>query len=100
MSGYPYQIFPSIFNAERALCDSYVVNAIYSGAKGAKLVNIPGFNGETWVVDCDAELNVSFKIGGGTYPIHPLDVTQTQTDDSGTFCFGTVRVISAQSFVC
>jgi hypothetical protein len=75
------------------------VNAIYSGVKGAKLVNMEGFNGETWVVDCDAEVNVSFKIGGATFPIHPLDVTQTQTDDSGTFCFGTVRVTSPQSFV-
>jgi hypothetical protein len=73
------------------------VNAIYSGAKGAKLVDIAGFNGETWVVDCDAELNVSFKIGGRAYPIHPLDVTRQQTDDSGkTFCFGTVRVTSAE----
>lgn len=77
------------------------MNAIYSGAKGAKLVNIPEFNGETWVVDCDAELNVSFKIGGQTYPIHPLDVTRPQTDDSGnSYCYGTVRVMSPQSFVC
>jgi hypothetical protein len=76
------------------------VNAIYSGAKGAKLQDIAGFNGETWVVDCDAELNVSFKIGGSTYPIHPLDVTRSQTDENGkTFCYGSVRVTSPQSFV-
>ena len=76
------------------------MNAIYSGAKGAKLANIPELNGEVWVVDCDAELNVSFKIGGHTYPIHPLDVTQPLTDDKGkTFCFGTVRVTSFRSFV-
>ena len=76
------------------------MDAIYSGAKGAKLVNIPEFNGDTWVVDCDAELNVSFKIGGSTYPIHPLDVTRPQTDDNGnTFCYGTVRVTSPQSSV-
>jgi hypothetical protein len=74
----------------------YVVNAIYSGAQGAKLVNIPNFNGETWVVDCDAELNVSFKLGGVTYPIHPLDVTRTQTDDSGnTYCYGTFQSVIA-----
>jgi len=74
----------------------YVVNAIYSGAKGAKLVNIPAFNGETWVVDCTAELNVSFKIGGVTYPIHPLDVTQPQTDDNGnSYCFGTFQTVIA-----
>jgi len=76
------------------------VNAIYSGAMGAKLVNMPEFNGDTWVVDCQAELNVSFKIGGQTYPIHPLDVTQKATDNSGnTFCFGTVRVTSLQECV-
>ncbi len=68
---------------------------------GAKLVNMPEFNGDTWVVDCQAELNVSFKIGGQTYPIHPLDVTQKATDNSGnTFCFGTVRVTSLQEYVC
>lgn len=75
------------------------MNAIYSGAKGAKLANIPEFNGETWLVDCDAELNISFKIGGQTYPVHPLDVTRQQTDDTGTYCYGTVRVTSPQSFV-
>ena len=98
MSGYSPAQLP---DADLALCNRYVVNAIYSGAKGAKLVNIPAFNGDTWVVDCDAELNVSFKIGGRTFPIHPLDVTRPETDDSGkTFCFGTVRVISPQSCVC
>ena len=94
------RISPCIPNPGRALCNRYVVNAIYSGAKGAKLQNIPEFNGETWVVDCDAELNVSFKIGGSTYPIHPLDVTRTDTDDNGnTFCYGTVRVTFPQYFI-
>ena len=77
------------------------MDAIYSGAKGAKYFNIPELDEDKWVVDCDAELNVSFKIGGRTYPIHPLDVTWSQTGDSGeTFCYGTVRVTSPQSFVC
>ena len=76
------------------------MNSIYSGAKGAKLVSRQEFNGEVWVVDCDAELNVSFKIAGQTYPIHPLDVTRQETDDTGsTFCYGTVRVTSPQSSV-
>ena len=78
------------------------MDAIYSGAKGAKLLNLEAyFGGDIWVVDCDAELNISFKIGGNTYPIHPLDVTQPKTDDNGnTFCFGTVRVTSLQTLVC
>jgi hypothetical protein len=97
----PLPSFPCVPNVERALCNRYVVNAIYSGAKGAKLINITELDGDTWVVDCDAEVNVSFKIGGFTYPIHPLDVTQPTTDDYGnTYCFGTVRVTSPQSFVC
>jgi hypothetical protein len=76
------------------------VDAIYSGAKGAKLLNLSEFSGDIWVVDCDAELNISFKIGGNTYPIHPLDVTRPQTDDDGkTFCIGAVRVTSLQSVV-
>ncbi|KAI0267614.1 aspartic peptidase domain-containing protein [Russula aff. rugulosa BPL654] len=70
-----------------------VVNAIYSGAKGAKLVNITSLNGVVWVVDCDVELNISFKIGGITYPIHPLDVTQPLTDDGKTICFGTFQSV-------
>ncbi|KAI0276912.1 aspartic peptidase domain-containing protein [Russula aff. rugulosa BPL654] len=72
----------------------YVVDAIYSGAKGAKLINITELDGYTWVVDCDVEFNISFKIGGRTYPIHPLDVTQPTTDDNGnTYCFGTFQSI-------
>ena len=44
----------------------HVVDAIYSGAKGAKIVNITELNGDVWVVRCNAELNISFKIGGNT----------------------------------
>ena len=97
----PLSNFPCIPNAERALCNRYVVDAIYSGAKGAKLFNYSYEVGDIWIVDCDAELNVSFKIGGNTYPIHPLDVTRPHLDDKGnTFCYGTVRVTSLQSPVC
>lgn len=71
------------------------MKAIYSGAKGAKLLNISELHGETWIVDCDAELNISFKIGGVTYPIHPLDLSQPEIDDDGkTFCIGAVCVTS------
>ena len=42
------------------------MDAIYSGAKGAKIVNITELNGDVWVVRCNAELNISFKIGGNT----------------------------------
>jgi len=70
------------------------VDAIYSGAKGAKIVSIPELNGDTWAVDCDAELNVSFKIGGQTFPIHPLDVTnQAAYDDGKPLCYGTFQAV-------
>lgn len=66
---------------------------MYSAAKGASLQNLNSLGGETWVIDCDAEVNVSFSIGGQTYPVHPLDTNQIGVDDSGnTICFGAVRV--------
>ena len=80
-------------NAERVTCNRYVVNAIYSGAKGAQLVPIPN-NESLWVVDCEAEINVTFKIGGQSYPVHPLDVTREKTVNGETICIGTVSMAS------
>jgi hypothetical protein len=75
------------------------VNATYSEAKDAKFVNVPPY-GDVWVVDCGAEINMTFKIGGQSYPIHPLDVTREDKDSNGeSFCFGTVRMTSPQSSV-
>ena len=63
--------------------------------------NLSLYDGDIWIVDCDAEINVTFKIGGQSYPIHPLDVTQEDVDSNGNFyCYGTVRVASQQSSVC
>jgi len=77
------------------------VNAIYSGVKGAKLTYVPSFHGDIWIVDCDAEINVTFRIGGQSYPIDPLDVSRKEQYTNGdTFCFGTVRVASLQNSVC
>ena len=88
-------------NAEHGTFNRYVVNAIYSGAKGAHLVNDTSLGGDVWIVDCDAEIKLAFKIGGQSYPIHPLDVTREDVDSNGEkFCFGTVRVVSPQSSVC
>ncbi|KAI9448438.1 acid protease [Lactarius indigo] len=68
---------------------SEVARALYSGAKGAKLTSIQSFSGDIWVIDCDAEVNATFLIGGQSYPIHPLDLNQQGTDDSGNeICFG------------
>ena len=85
----------------RATSNRYVADAIYSRAKGAQLRNVPAFGGEVYIVDCTAEINVTFKIGGQSYPIHPLDVTQQDVDSNGVpFCFGTVRVASPQIPAC
>ncbi|KAI9466600.1 aspartic peptidase domain-containing protein [Lactarius psammicola] len=68
---------------------SEVARAMYSGAKGAKLTNVESFSGDIWVIDCDAEVNATFLIGGQSYPIHPLDMSQQATDDNGNeICFG------------
>ncbi|KAH9007228.1 acid protease [Lactarius hatsudake] len=68
---------------------SEVARALYSGAKGAKLLPSPSFGGDIWVIDCDAEINATFLIGGQSYPIHPLDLNQQTTDDYGNeVCFG------------
>ncbi|KAH9065115.1 acid protease [Lactarius deliciosus] len=66
---------------------SEVARALYSGAKGAKLLS--SSSGDIWVIDCDAEINATFLIGGQSYPIHPLDLNQQGTDDYGNeICFG------------
>ena len=75
-----------------------IVNAIHSGAQSAQLVSESSLGGEIWIVDRSAEINVTFKIGGQSHPIHPLDVTQQQADSS--FRYGTVNLASQQSFVC
>jgi len=72
----------------------YVVNAIYSGAKGAQLNQVS--SGVTlWTVDCEAEINVTFKIGGQLYPVHPLDVVRELTDSTGdSGCYGTFQSVT------
>ena len=68
-----------------------VASAIYSGIPGASLQSVQGL-GSIWVIPCDAEINVAFKFGGQTYPVHPLD---TNSDDAlanpdGRVCLGAV----------
>ena len=68
---------------------------MYSSAKGANLTTVQSLGGAVWVIDCDAEVNVTFLIGGQSYPVHPLDTNQEATDDSGNpICFGAVRLAS------
>lgn len=73
---------------------SAVASAMYSGAKGASLQNMASFGGDIWVIDCGAEVNVSFSIGGQLYPVHPLDTNWIGVDDSGNpICYGPFQPI-------
>jgi hypothetical protein len=74
-----------------------VSNAIYSGIPGASLQTVSGL-GLIWVVPCDAEINIAFKIGGQTYPVHPLDTNaEVLRFSDGTLdtktCVGAVRLV-------
>ncbi|KAK0487698.1 aspartic peptidase domain-containing protein [Armillaria novae-zelandiae] len=53
----------------------YIAEAIYSGVSGAEPQNITGMGGEVWIVPCDEEVNVTFKFGGNSYYVPPLDAT-------------------------
>jgi hypothetical protein len=43
-------------------------------------------------MDCDREVNITFKIGNQSYHVHPLDATVALTDVgvTGDGCVGTV----------
>ena len=69
-------------------------NAIYSGVPGASLQFVEGL-GQIWLIPCDAEIDIAFKIGGQTYPVHPLDTNSADglTNPDGQTCVGAVRLI-------
>lgn len=46
----------------------------YNRFSGAEFVNVSAV-GAVWIVPCDLEVNLTFKIGGVRYPIHPFDAT-------------------------
>lgn len=51
-----------------------VADAIYGRVNGAEYVNVSSV-GATWIVPCNQEVNLTFKISGNRYPVHPLDTT-------------------------
>ncbi|KAF8464726.1 acid protease [Russula ochroleuca] len=72
-----------------------VSNAIYSGVPGASLQSVDGF-GLIWLIPCDAEIDIAFKIGGQTYPVHPLDTNaDVLTNSDGQTCVGAFQPISS-----
>src|ERR1700761_1708586 len=54
---WPSIVHTIVFN-KRAVSD-----ALYSGIPGASLQNVDGL-GSIWIIPCDAEVNLMFKIGG------------------------------------
>ena len=77
------------------------MNAIYSGLRWAQLSSDSSLGGVFWVVDCSAEISVTFKMGGQSDPIHPLDMTREEVAfNEDTFCYGAVHVASPESPVC
>lgn len=75
-----------------------VSNAIYSGVPGASLQSVSGL-GSVWVIPCNAEINVSFMIGGQKYPVHPLDTNSDDawTNPDGKTCVGAFQPSSSSS---
>ncbi|KIY63915.1 acid protease [Cylindrobasidium torrendii FP15055 ss-10] len=49
-------------------------DAIYGRIEGAEFRELGSGIGKTWIVPCTHEVNVTFKLGGVEYPIHPMDV--------------------------
>ncbi|PIL29044.1 hypothetical protein GSI_09092 [Ganoderma sinense ZZ0214-1] len=63
------------------------MRAIYGSIPGSYLLD-----GGYWSVPCDAKLNVSMVIGNGTFPIHPIDMTEVYDVQDGTpLCKGLFR---------
>jgi hypothetical protein len=79
-----------------------VSDAIYGKVNGAQFTKISGL-GSVWAIPCDEEVYIAFKIGGKTFPIHPLDTSLNAEDlglnlkDTATgkkFCVGAFQPIS------
>lgn len=69
-----------------------VSDAIYGRVQGA----VYDTQSQVWTVPCGQLLNISFKFGGLTYPIHPLDTVNNDfayKDQNGNpACIGAVRI--------
>jgi hypothetical protein len=78
-----------------------VAQAFYGSFDGAELTNITNL-GQVWILPCTAEVNVSFKFSGNSFPVHPLDATleptalglnELQNSDGTNACIGSVRML-------
>ncbi|KZT09219.1 acid protease [Laetiporus sulphureus 93-53] len=77
---------------------SAVARAFYENVPDAKLVDVPDLDGEIWQVPCDYEINVTFKFGGISFPINPLDTSMDLNGTDGTgdkTCYGSFQPMQA-----
>lgn len=73
-----------------------VAEAFYRSVPGAQLVNQDQL-GQIWQMGCDYEVNITFKFGGLSYPVNPVDAVLdlNATDDAGNkICYGAFQPIS------
>jgi hypothetical protein len=66
---------------------------IYSRYQGAELSTIDTV-GQVWIVPCSQEVNITFKLAGQRYPIHPLDATLSVRNILPTLCLFAHRLPS------
>ncbi|KAI0949368.1 hypothetical protein AcW1_009001 [Taiwanofungus camphoratus] len=75
-----------------------ISNAIYSRVPGANFTNFAS-TGPVWSIPCGVELNVTFKFGGISFPIHPLDTNLgtlgEKNADGSTVCVGAFQPITS-----
>ena len=78
-----------------------MANAIYSRVPGASFVNEPAASGNVWTLPCDVELNVTFKFGGVSYPVNPLDTNlgalNIKDSNGNEVCVGAFQPITTAS---
>ncbi|KAI0043884.1 acid protease [Auriscalpium vulgare] len=78
-----------------SIVQASVAEQIYSAVDGATFIDFPD---PKWLVPCDAEVNITFKVGGQLYPIHPLDATFAVGGPDNTSCYGAFQPASQPVF--
>ncbi|CCM01494.1 uncharacterized protein FIBRA_03548 [Fibroporia radiculosa] len=77
-----------------------VSTAIYARVPGANFT-YDAAAGNVWTIPCDVELNVTFKFGGVSFPINPLDTNlnsfTVKNADGDTVCVGAFQPITTAS---
>lgn len=82
----------SLPQVPRAISDS-----IYGRIPGAIFKNITSGIGSIWTIPCSFEVNITIKIGGVTFPIHPLDASLDWVDNGQSICIGAFQPQSMRS---